>query len=92
MTPIIKKTKYSSTHLEEAYWLAAPPSSPARWSETAMMRVIGAKGLNLDYYRNHPEAQTVDTWKYIERIYEFFCEQQRIGRRLLGKSARWSFF
>lgn len=71
LTPIIKKTKYSSTHLEEAYWLAAPPSSLARWSETAMMRVIGAKGLNLDYYRNHPEAQTVDTWKYIERIYEF---------------------
>ncbi|MEK3793702.1 hypothetical protein MKX42_18370 [Paenibacillus sp. FSL R7-0204] len=71
MTPIIKKTKYSSTHLEEAYWLTVPASSQARWSETAMMRVIGAKGLNLDYYRNHPEFQTADTWKYIERIYEF---------------------
>jgi hypothetical protein len=71
LTPIIKKAKFKSTYLEEAYWLAVTASSLEGWSETAMMRVIGAKELNLDYYRNHPEAQTTEVWKYIERIYHF---------------------
>lgn len=71
LTPIIKKTKYMSTNLEESYWLSAAVSSLAGWSEAAMMRVIGAKELNLDFYRNHPEAQTADVWEYIERIYYF---------------------
>lgn len=71
LIPIVKKEKFEFTHLEIAYWLTVPASSQVRWSETAMMRVIGAKGLKLDYYRNHPEAQTADTLKYIERVYEF---------------------
>lgn len=71
LTPIVKKTKYSTTHLEQAYWLAVPASAPEGWGESAMMRVIGAKPLNLDYYRKHPEAQTAEVWEYIERIYSF---------------------
>lgn len=71
LTPIVKKTKYSTTHLEQAYWLAVHASGPEGWSEPDMMRVIGAQPLNLDYYRKHPEAQTAEVWEYIERIYQF---------------------
>ncbi|MEK4042878.1 hypothetical protein NSU18_04385 [Paenibacillus sp. FSL H8-0048] len=86
LIPIIKKVKFSSTDLEEAYWLTVPASSQAKWSETAMMRVIGAKGLNLDYYRNHPEAQTAHTWDYIERIYEFLLTAE--DRKLITREER----
>lgn len=71
LTAMSKPKQYMHTKLDEVYWLAAPVYSLAGWSEAAMMRVIGAKELNLDYYRNHPEAQSAVVWKYIERIYHF---------------------
>lgn len=71
LKPIIKKKKYKFSYLDEAYWLSDVGSSQPGWSEAAMMRLMDAKALNLDYYRNHPEAQTAETWRYIERIYHF---------------------
>lgn len=87
LVPRSKSEKYKNTAVDSVYWLAESATSYEGWSESSMLRISDVKQLRLDYYRTHPQEQTMETWGYIERVYDFYV-QQRTGKLLRGKNVR----
>ncbi|MEK4064859.1 MULTISPECIES: hypothetical protein [Paenibacillus] len=71
LVPRSKSEKYKNTAVDSVYWLAESATSYEGWSESSMLRISDVKQLRLDYYRTHPQEQTMETWGYIERVYDF---------------------